>query len=247
MSQRKYTLKKDPQDLRDKVYRATVKNTVTLPKQTNNAALIDWVFDQGQEGSCTGNALASLRMYRLKQAGYPVVVLARAYIYWHERLIEGTQNEDAGAYPRDGMKVLNTLGVCTDAKMPYSDKDFTTAPSAAAEAEAAQYKIAEYHRIPDTASLKAALATGDVVALGFTVYESFESEAVATTGIVPAPKRGEQVLGGHEVLIVDYFTKGRTTYYKVLNSWGEGWGQKGYFVMSETVLKKLVMDMWTGR
>jgi C1A family cysteine protease len=244
---KKYPVLKDKQNLKDKFYRATVSDTSLLPKQTNNAILIDWVFDQGQQGSCTGNALASLKMYRLKQAGVPFVVVSRSYIYWHERLIEGTISQDSGAYPRDGMKVLNTLGVCTDSLMPYHDTDFTTKPSALAETEAAKYKISEYHRIADASMLKAALAAGDVVALGMLVYNSFESQKVATTGIVPTPKRGEQQLGGHEVLIVDYYTKGTTTYYKILNSWGKNWGQNGYFVMTEATLKKLMMDMWTGK
>jgi C1A family cysteine protease len=244
---KKYPVLKDLTDLKDLFYRATVSNTKGLPLATNNAAFIDWVFDQGQEGSCTANALASLRMYLLKKAGLPFAVMSRAYIYIHERIIEGTQKEDAGAYPRDGLAVLNTLGVCTDAKMPYSDKDFTTLPSAQAEAEAAMYKIGAYHRIIDTNMLKAALAVGDLAVLGFTVYESFESDKVATTGIVPSPRKGERQLGGHEVLVVDYYTKGRTTYFKILNSWGKGWGQAGYFVMSETVLKKLAMDFWTGK
>jgi C1A family cysteine protease len=76
------------------------------------------------------------------------------------------------------------------------------------------------------------------IAFGFMVYESFESSGVARTGIVPMPKRGEQVLGGHEVLAVG-FLKSEPDYVLVRNSWGSrktggrGWGidGSGYFLM----------------
>ena len=52
--------------------------------------------------------------------------------------------------------------------------------------------------------MKGCLAAGYPFVFGFTVYESFESQAVAKTGDVPMPRPGEQVLGGHAVLAVGY-------------------------------------------
>ena len=39
---------------------------------------------------------------------------------------------------------------------------------------------------------------------GFTVYESFESDAVARTGNVPMPEGDERTLGGHAMCVVGY-------------------------------------------
>ena len=180
--------------------------------------------------------------------GGTLTPLSRLYLYWHERNIEGTANEDSGAYIRDGMKVLQTLGVPPETDCPYDVTKFTNKPTAQAEVDARAFKIAEYHRVTDFTSMQAALAEGNPVVIGFTVYESFESAAVARTGKVPLPKRGEKVLGGHAVLVVGYKQIGRSLYAIVRNSWGTGWGEKGYFYMPKTFFDKgYVSDMWTGR
>src|SRR2546430_14184641 len=57
---------------------------------------------------------------------------------------------------------------------------------------------------------------------GFTVYESFETNAVARTGHVPMPASGEHVLGGHAVCTVGYDIKRR--WFICRNSWGTSWG-----------------------
>ena len=82
---------------------------------------------------------------------------------------------------------------------------------------------------------------------GFTVYESFESQEVAKTGVVPMPAPGEQVVGGHAVLAVGYDDSAQT--FMVRNSWGTGWGQAGYFTMPYAYLttRGLSSDFWTIR
>ena len=77
----------------------------------------------------------------------------------------------------------------------------------------------------DEASIKMSLASGYPVIFGLNVYESFESDVVANTGIVPMPNIScEKSLGGHAVLIVGYTGTG---YFIVRNSWGVNWGM-GY-------------------
>ena len=82
---------------------------------------------------------------------------------------------------------------------------------------------------------------------GFTVYESFESDAVAQTGNMPMPNSAEQVIGGHAVLAVGYDNEDRV--FIVRNSWGEGWGDAGYFYMPYAYLldDNLADDLWTIR
>jgi C1A family cysteine protease len=52
--------------------------------------------------------------------------------------------------------------------------------------------------------MKACLAAGFPYVFGFRVYQSFESDVVASTGIVPMPAYRETYLGGHAVLAVGY-------------------------------------------
>jgi C1A family cysteine protease len=79
------------------------------------------------------------------------------------------------------------------------------------------------------------------------VYDSFETPEVAQTGIVPMPKDTERMLGGHAVMAVGYDEKKQ--YFFVRNSWGEAWGDRGYFYMPYAYLqnKYLSSDFWTIR
>jgi C1A family cysteine protease len=91
------------------------------------------------------------------------------------------------------------------------------------------------------------LAQGYPFVFGFSVYESFESEEVATTGVVNIPKPGEQLLGGHAVMAVGYNDKAQR--FIVRNSWGTDWGKAGYFSIPFAYLasRDLSDDFWTIR
>jgi len=94
-------------------------------------------------------------------------------------------------------------------------------------------------------TLKGCLASGYPFVFGFTVYQSFESAQVAKTGIVPMPAPHEAVVGGHAVLAVGYDDASQQ--FIVRNSWGDGWGIKGYFMMPYGYLTdtSLSDDFWT--
>ena len=74
------------------------------------------------------------------------------------------------------------------------------------------------------------LSNRQTIAFGFSVYESFESQQVAETGVVPMPGPDERQLGGHEVLAVGYL-EDHPDHVLVRNSWGPDWGMGGYFLM----------------
>lgn len=52
--------------------------------------------------------------------------------------------------------------------------------------------------------LRQTLYEGYPIIFGFTVYESFDSDEVKKTGIIPIPKRGEKILGGLCCVIVGF-------------------------------------------
>jgi C1A family cysteine protease len=161
--------------------------------------------------------------------------------------MEGTVGEDAGAAIRDGVKSLVKLGVCPEKQWPYNIARFTAKPPNACYKEAAKRQITSYHRIVTLQQMKQCLAEGYPFVFGFTVYEGFESAAVAKTGKLQLPKLSEKNLGGHAVCAVGY--DDATKRFLVRNSWGTDWGINGYFTMPYDYASNnnLADDFWTIR
>jgi C1A family cysteine protease len=206
-------------------------------------------MDQGQLGSCTGNAIAgAVQFDRIKQKLKPAFAPSRLFIYYNERAIEGTVASDSGAMIRNGIKSIANLGDCPESSWPYDIAKFAQKPSPAAYKEALKYKAVQYQRVVRSLSqFKGCLASGYPFVFGFSVYESFESNDVATTGVAPLPGHGEKLLGGHAVLAVGYDDAAQRLI--VRNSWGKGWGQAGYFTLPYAYLTEpnLSDDFWTVR
>ncbi|MBP2651363.1 MAG: xylellain [Firmicutes bacterium] len=244
----KYLLKQDSQDLRDHIFCSAIFKAEThLPTKVDLRKKCSPVVNQGNLGSCTANAIASgLREYLLVNKEVKWEQLSRLFLYYEERLLEGTVSEDSGAEIRDGMKVLNKIGVCPEADWPYVEATFTNPPTNKMTADAVPFKIAEYHRITSLAQLKAALAEGLPVVIGIEVYDSFENDDVANTGVVPMPDTStEQDLGGHAVLVVGY--DDAKSQLIVRNSWGITWGDLGYFYLPYDYYNKYSSDCWTSK
>lgn len=237
----------DRPDQRDKLYAAIAAPPKKLPARVDLSAQCSAVEDQGQLGSCTANALVGNLEFLERKAGHDVADLSRLFIYYNERAMEGTVGEDAGAMIRDGVKSLVKLGVCTEKKWPYRIARFTVKPSSACYKDATNRQITSYHRILTLQQMKQCLAEGYPFVFGFSVYQSFESASVARTGKVDLPKADETMVGGHAVCAVGYDEAARR--FLVRNSWGAGWGMKGYFTMPYDYLanNNLADDFWTVR
>jgi C1A family cysteine protease len=251
MSQHSYGYVPDVTDSNDFLYQSVRPLLAPLPPTVDLRHLCSPVRDQGQLGACTGFAIAvGMREFLLKKLGNPFVSLSPLFLYYEERAREHTINQDAGAQPRDGFKVLAKIGCSPETDDKYNIKKFTAAPSKKALLDAGNYKISAYHRLNTLVDMQGCLAGGSGFALGFKVYESFESNAVARTGKMPMPASSERMLGGHAVFCAGYKTdskiKGGGSLI-IKNSWGTGWGDGGYFYMPFAYVRPdLVMDAWTG-
>lgn len=237
----------DLPDHRDRLYVALRILPSRLPAKVDLRPLCSPVEDQGQLGSCTGNALVGAVEFLEKKDKAPFADLSRLFIYYNERLIEHTVKSDSGAQIRDGIKTLAKQGVCTEKLWPYDIAAFAKKPSAACYSDASNHQITSYQRIVTLDEMRTCLSDGFPFVFGFTVYESFESAEVARTGIVNMPKRTERILGGHAVLAVGY--DNTTKRFIVRNSWGVGWGIRGYFTIPYAYLtdRNLSDDFWTIR
>ena len=199
--------------------------------------------------NCTANAIAgAIEFDQMKQNLSPVFVPSRLFIYYNERVIEGTVNTDSGAQLRDGMKSAGTQGVCPEDMWPYNIANFEVQPTDDCYQAALQHKAILYQRVTrNLDQMKGCLASGYPFVFGFTVYESFESKQVAQSGHAPMPQPGEQTLGGHAVLAVGYDDANQ--WFIARNSWGTGWGMQGYFTLPYAYLasRSLSSDFWTVR
>lgn len=248
-SQMKYGWTRDIPDQRDHLYAAPIVHLAALPKRVDLRSECPPVYDQGQLGSCTGNGIAAaLQFERHKQHLLPDFIPSRLFIYYNERVIEHTVHSDSGAQIRDGIKSVSKTGFCPESMWAYDISKFADQPPIQCYKEALKDKAVSYQRlIQNVNQMKGCLASGYPIVFGFTVYESFESDAVAATGKVPMPQSNEQVLGGHCVTAVGYDDQLQS--FIVRNSWGEKWGDKGYCTMPYAYLSdpNLAADFWTIR
>ena len=235
----------DLPDARDFLYSAPEEVLTSLPKKVDLRPKMPAVYDQGQLGSCTANAIGAAFEYEQVKQGLKDFMPSRLFIYYNERAMEGTVDTDSGAMIRDGMKSVAKLGVCTETTWPYDIPKFTQKPPKKAYDEASKHQALVYRRVlPNLHQMQGCLAAGYPFVFGFSVYESFMSEEVARTGEVPLPPRGEQLIGGHAVVAVGYDDSIQR--FIVRNSWGDGWGKKGYCTMPYGYLTdpQLARDFW---
>jgi len=253
-----YGWKPDLPDHRDFLFATPPATAAALPTNVDLRPKCPPVYDQGQLGSCTANAIAGAIEFDQIKQGLTEFTPSRLFIYYNERVLENTSpSVDSGAQIRDGIKSVASLGACTEALWPYSDQNtdpapcptcpFAQKPSAACYTQGKQHKIKTYQRLNSAVvnTLKGCLAGGYPFVFGFTVYESFESQTVANTGVVPMPGPGEKVVGGHAVVAVGY--DDATQRFIVRNSWGNQWGMQGYCTMPYGYLTdtNLADDFWT--
>lgn len=255
---RKYPVIKDSIDERDILYsnRHNIMAEI-LPKKVDLRINSSPIVDQGHLGSCTANAIVSgLREYiLLNDERKDLTRLSRLYLYWWERKLERTVDEDSGASLRDGMKILEKKGVCTEDTRPYIIERFKETPTEAEEKEALNYTISGYQRLLSIKDIKHALSHSHPVVFSMDIYESFE-KAIDDSGIVPLPQAGEEKLGGHAMCLMGYDDTFNGGSFIVRNSWGQDWGDKGYCYMpyemceywydAWTVMqgKKYILDYW---
>jgi C1A family cysteine protease len=245
---RRYGWIPDVPDQRDHLYAAPPRYLTDLPAKADLRQKCPPVYDQGNLGSCTANAIGGAIEFDRTKQSLSDFVPSRLFIYYNERVIEGSVATDSGAMIRDGIKTVASDGVCPEPEWPYVISKFATKPSANCYADAKLDRAVSYQSlIQDLNQMKGCLASGYPFIFGFTVYESFETESVAKTGHAPMPGWNERAVGGHAVMAVGYDEARQ--WFLVRNSWGEGWGMKGYFTMPYAYLLSpgLAQDFWTIR
>jgi C1A family cysteine protease len=244
----------DPVDKRDFLYKPP-KNLGKLPEKVDLRPICPGVHEQGDPPTCTGFAISAAFQIQQRRQSLVDFWPSPLFIYYTERAMQRAQHRKGGANLRAGLRAVSQHGVCPEKLWPYSQKwaVIRTKPPAKAYEFAEHHKILNYQRLEqgsrsDTAFLKllkSRLKEGATFMFAFKVYKSFEEDPDLKSGVMPVPHPHEDFITWHAVLAVGYDDARRQLL--VRNSWGPGWGHKGYFWMPYEfiVRKEMTADFWT--
>lgn len=240
-NERRYGYHRAPFDHRD-LGLARAPLTVTLPPSVDLEPWCGPVKDQGAEGSCTAQAGCGNREYLARKFQGASPILSPQFLYYQERLIDGTTDQDSGSNGRTDCQAMNRYGICEETDDQYDPTHLKVAPDLLQLANALKWRSGAYHAVGNVDDMKSCLASGYPVLIGFAVYSSFEN--IGSDGIMPTPRSTDQYLGGHETLVIGFSDEKQA--FKVRNSWGPTWGDKGNFWMSYDIAAcgTLLWDKW---
>jgi C1A family cysteine protease len=239
-----FSVRADTPDKRDLICKFSgsglgdVKSTVDLRKWCSP------IEDQLNLGSCVGQAIVGAYELMLNKF-YPnkFIDLSRLFVYYNARLIDGPEylDEDVGTYIRSGIKSVQKWGVCAETVWPYLVENFDDAPSIQSYEDAEQRIIKKYYRVIGNDNIVHALNNEYPVIISIYVYENFYDLENSNQSTL-TPPNNSKFMGGHAVTIVGYDLDKRL--FLVRNSFGENWGDKGYFWMPFDYAEAELLDSW---
>lgn len=226
-----------------------------IPKSIDLSSQMPPVGNQGRQNSCVAWATGyAIKSYLLKNKGQvseydPPFAGGKGNYVFSPAFIYNQQNggEDKGLYYYKTMEFLKSSGVAPWSSMPYTDKDYLSQPSQSSKKEALKYKIKSFSRLnyknPD--EIKRVLAGKNVVMVGMIIDDAFYK----LKGSAIYDENGGQSYGGHAMTIVGYddskkSKSGKKGAFKLQNSWGTSWGDKGFGWVSYSMLAKVGQETY---
>jgi len=209
------------------------------------------VGDQVVGGSCYAWAAAYYYLTHLQWQEYgwdvnePAHQFSPAFVY---NLTNG--GVDNGAWEgenarHDAFELLKTLGCATMEDMPYSYTGYRTFPSETAFRNGINFRTLSTHHIETRTDsglqvLKDHLLAGNLAVMGIYGYQNLNN--INSYNNIYCQS---QVSGGrlywHEVTVVGYndtlVTADGIGAFRLINEWGTGWGDNGFFWMSYEAVK----------
>lgn len=217
----------------------------TLPSEKDLSSWFPRPGNQGNQASCVAWAVCyGLKSYQeaVERKQKPLSnnqVFSPAYVY-NQIKINGCGK---GSYIFKALDLLKTEGVATMQQFPYDQFDCSRIPSGPDKTSARPYAIAEWRTVPLTteADVKSHIATGFPVVIGMLVDDGFKQ--MRANDIYTGPSGRE--LGGHAMVVTGYDDDRQA--FKVLNSWGTGWGDNGFGWISYAAFKQRVREAYSAQ
>ena len=210
-----------------------------LPAAADLSAAFPTPGDQGQQSSCTawavGYALRSYYEGKRQQWNFTSdnQLISPAYIYNHLHNYSGDCSE--GTPISYALDLLKTQGAPTLDAFPYADDNCTLKPAPAVMGAASQFRIRSWKALDPKKidDAKGQLQLGNPVVFGMEISADFEQ----WKGDAIYDDTTSARIGGHAMVIVGYSEAKQA--FKIINSWGTSWGDKGFGWISYRAMREL--------
>lgn len=204
------------------------------------------ICDQGRQGACLAFSMVSVLEFLFRKTGQDDKKLSEQFLYYIARARKNNQNEDNGSYMTEAVTALAETGICEEPFWTYDPEKYAEQPSAEAYENARERKLKTALAVElSVDAIKSALVDGFPVAFSANLYDSFTSSA---TGFVPVPSKEEIAAAnenenrGHAMVICGFDDK--HSVFKVRNSWGVQFGDRGYCYMPYSYITNPKLTNW---
>ena len=214
----------------------TPKYRAMLPERVDLSSRFPKPGDQKQQGSCTAWAVAyGARSYydgmKDGKSLSPQSAFSPAFIF--NQLRHSNPSQCYGSSIRDALNLLVDQGVARMDEVPYTDQNCSQIPSARVKASASLNKIKSWKSIKkgQIETVKGELYLGNPVIVAMALSDSFSRVNSSTVFNDVSSK----VQSYHAMNVIGY--DDQIGAFKLLNSWGSAWGDRGYGWVDYDTLK----------
>ncbi len=202
------------------------------------------VENQGSVGSCQGHAISSVaELCHIVATGGQRIELSRAYAYYETQRLDGISG-DRGSTISGGIKLATTKGIPRESMWTYSGRYEPRRPSNWAEIEkdAAQFTIGKSYRMQSYEGIRTFLGSGQG---GISIGISWGGEMDRAVVNSFSGAGG----GGHAIALLslsDRKDQSGRPFVWMMNSWGTGWGNKGWSEWAPNAIEQMLRHRFTA-
>jgi hypothetical protein len=182
--------------------------------------------------------------YSADEIAEPTHIFSPSFIW--DQFNQG--NPSTGLCVFQAFDMLSTEGCCSLKDRPY-DKSGRSKPDDTAKSDAIRHKsrsavsLFTPGTIADPEKLKDVLyQTQEPFVLAITIYDDFFVVS-RDRDFVYTPASDAKPLDGHAICVVGYDDKRHA--FRVVNSWGQDWGDNGFLWISEDYVKRDAREGWS--
>lgn len=233
----------DRLDLRDRPYLPAV--ALAPPPMLRNRTRLA-ILDQRETSACTGFALATVVNHLLVQSGRAKEAEVSPWMLYSmaRRYDEFPGSQDTGSSLRGALKGWFKHGACAlelwdGIGMPKASNE----PGRDWWLDAVNRPLGAYYRVDMRSVTDMHVALNEVGVLYASVLTHEGWNAPGGKGFVIPHRARKPEDGGHAFAIVGYDRSG----FLVQNSWGEGWGDRGFGTLTYEDWLENAMDCWVAQ